>query len=473
MDADGNPVAGASVYLLTQEYRLGLRKPVLLGPQVTKQDGGYRFEDEIQARRTYYVFVDREIPKNLSERTEIEAPTYYPSATRLDAALPVVLQSGERREKVDIRIARASFACVSGIVKGMEAMNRYGPKEASPLRIFQSGLAGTSISRPVKVDEKGAYRFCGLVAGDYVLSMWNAVTEFAIAGADIAPVDLAITPSVLHFESDWAEGSAAKPSAISDDTLRQVQKQLGLEAGADDSGLRELLNRLARGDKAPDEQLDRLAARTGQIREAIADGLQFTRHLYAPKPLLVGLELVGAYSPGSVAASDAVPARRSVPALSPGEYVADFHVFGDAAVYPKQMALDGLRIADGVVRVAPATEATLRVTLASDVAKIAVTVADRDSRPLPFATVILVPASATTVGEISRLAVHGFTDQNGIYRSPPLVPGRYRVLATTQHVRWNVADDLEHVLPVLFQGKDVEVAPNGTAQVMVSPIVIF
>jgi hypothetical protein len=47
------------------------------------------------------------------------------------------------------------------------------------------------------------------------------------------------------------------------------------------------------------------------------------------------------------------------------------------------------------------------------------------------------------------------------------------VLATTQSVRWNVPEDLERVLLVLFQAKDVEVAPNGVAQVAVEPIAIY
>ena len=473
LDVDGKPVAGAAVYALTEEYRLGLRKPVLVGPQVTREDGAFRFDSNLEAKRTYYVFVDREVPKDLRDRAEIEAPTYYPSATRLDAALAVELQPGEQREKVDIQIAHTPFACVSGTVHGIKDVHAYGPKDSSPLAIFPAGFIGTNISRRVKMDEQEAYRFCGLAPGDYVLAMWNSFRDFSIGGADISHVDLEISPSILRVESDWAEGSAPHAGPVSDDVLSQVQKQLGLPAGADDTGLRDLLNSLARGDKLPDDQLDRLAARTGQLREAIADGLQFTRHLYAPSPLLAGLELIGVKSLNSVTTNSSVPSNHSMPPFPPGEYITDFHVFGDTAIYPKEMTFDGVRISDGMVRVEPGSESTLRMTLARDVAKIAVTVTDSDSRPLPFATVILVPASATTASEISRLAVHGFTDQNGTYRSPPLVPGTYRVLASTQTVRWNVVDDLERLSPALFQGVKVEAPSRGAVQVTITPVVIF
>jgi len=106
-------------------------------------------------------------------------------------------------------------------------------------------------------------------------------------------------------------------------------------------------------------------------------------------------------------------------------------------------------------------------------ATIAVTVADTEGKPIPQASVVLIPEGVTSAPDLSRMSVHGMTDQNGSYSSPPLAPGKYRVLAIAQTVRWGVPDDLERVLLVLFQAKAAEAAPKATTQIAVVPVPIY
>jgi hypothetical protein len=47
-------------------------------------------------------------------------------------------------------------------------------------------------------------------------------------------------------------------------------------------------------------------------------------------------------------------------------------------------------------------------------------------------------------------------------------PGRYRVLALAQAVRWGVPDDLEKVLLVLYQATEVELASKAAVKITVS-----
>jgi hypothetical protein len=111
--------------------------------------------------------------------------------------------------------------------------------------------------------------------------------------------------------------------------------------------------------------------------------------------------------------------------------------------------------------------------MALNLATVSVSVADIEGKPVPNATVMLIPDSLTSLSMLSRISSRGLSDQNGSYTFPPVAPGKYRVLATTQTVRWNAPDDLERVLLALFQAKSIEVAPKASAQVTVEPIVIY
>jgi hypothetical protein len=45
----------------------------------------------------------------MEERQPIQVPTYYPSAAQFDAASPIVLQPGEQRGGVDIKLTAAPY----------------------------------------------------------------------------------------------------------------------------------------------------------------------------------------------------------------------------------------------------------------------------------------------------------------------------------------------------------------------------
>jgi len=50
-----------------------------------------------------------------------------------------------------------------------------------------------------------------------------------------------------------------------------------------------------------------------------------------------------------------------------------------------------------------------------------------------------------------------------------LAPGRYRALATPQTVRWEVPEDLEKLLLVMFQARDVQFDAKVSAQIALAP----
>jgi hypothetical protein len=89
------------------------------------------------------------------------------------------------------------------------------------------------------------------------------------------------------------------------------------------------------------------------------------------------------------------------------------------------------------------------------------------------ATVAVFPDWVTTAAALSQFATRGAGDQNGDFTAAPLPPGKYRVLATTQSVRWNVPEDLDRLMLVLSRGQKVEVGSKAAAQTSVEAIRVY
>jgi hypothetical protein len=181
-----------------------------------------------------------------------------------------------------------------------------------------------------------------------------------------------------------------------------------------------------------------------------------------PRPFAVNGSLTGA--------ADTVKLQGPLPA---GDYSLDLWILGDLVAYPKHITLDGVEVTDRTLRLLPGAQSTLRVLMALDVATAQVHVSDSGGNPVPDATVMLVPEPVTAAGALSQLATRGMTDQNGNYTSAPIAPGRYRVLATAQTVRWSVPEDLERVLSALAHGKSVDLAPKETQQIALGTVAIY
>jgi hypothetical protein len=460
VDEHGEPATGANVSLLTSEYLAGILTPVVSEPKKTNEDGLYSFDFGLESNRRYYVLVDRAIPAKLTQDEPIEVPTYYPSVSRMDLASPVILHPGER-QKVDIKIATAPFYCVDGKIQG-----------AGDFKIQEAPLAGTRLVRlRGSPDVHGKYHVCGLSAGSYQLSAGRAFTEFTVLDSNPEHVDLSNDLAQLRVKVDWDDSAPAGPKLNTQGkaALRKLAAIEGMGDALTDDDLTDLAKWLARPNPGDSHLTDTLFQMLHENSDETA-GLLLQ---LASGNFLLEVTLTGA-ARRSLSMNMQVPSVSQLPAgLPAGEYALDFSVRGNFTTYAKEMMYNNVKLTDGILRVAPGEQSTLHLVMATDVSNMVVHVADSEGNQVPGATVVLIPQSVASAASLSRLSVRGQTDQNGIYISPALTPGKYRVLATTQSVRWNVPEDLERVLLVLFQAKDVEVAPNGVAQVAVEPIAIY
>ena len=462
---DGAPQVDAFVWLLKPEYELGVLKQIVVGPKITNEDGVYSFDSGLEPNRRYYLFADRDQPKGLNtdQREPIDVPTYYPSASRMDSVTPVILRPGETRQKADIKIATAPYYCIAGKIEG-----------SPDFEIRESSLAGTRLVRlRGSAGEHGRYHVCGLSPGEYRLSTEQASTEFTVLSSDLEHVDLSTELARLRVKVDWDDPSSAptvpKLTSRAETTLRELAATLGMTEPSDDD-LVHLAARLAWPDPKDTALLDAL----GRNQDSNFDGeMGYLRGLLSVSNFLLHLTLTGASGNGVRGISLAVPSDVAIgDGLASGDYALEFVVLGQVTTYPKEITYNDAKLSDRTLRIAPGASGTLHLVMGTDVSTVAVSIKDALENPVSGAAVVLIPESVTAAPALARLAVHGNADQNGKYTSPPLAPGKYRVLATTQSVRWGVPEDLEKVLLAMYQAKDLDVAPKSAAQITVEPVVI-
>lgn len=495
------PLVDAFVWLLKGEYQAGILRQTLIGPQVTGEDGTYTFETGLEANRRYVVLVDRPPPDelvpaaaaDLKDRELIEVPTYYPSATTMESAAPVVLQPGERREQVDIKIATAPFYCIDGKIQVSGKPSSYS------FAIQDSSLTGTNLARlRSSAAEDGTFHACGLSPGSYRLSTLEGSTEFAVSNSDMHHVDLSVESAHLRLQVDW-DGDAPPPEAppldaASEATLRKIASQAGMGDTVSDDDLKKLAIRVAQRLTRPDpddKEFSKLLNDLITNPDTAVEMGKLAGNL-RPSANMVNVTLGNATSnplQQLMAIPSEGPFRDAIP---PGEYIVDVRslslrfqlpvVFTNARApvamgatdsYVKEVTYANLKLAEGMLRIGPAASGTLRVLMAYGTATLAVSVTDTEGKPVPDATVMVIPDSATSAPLLSRLMTRGQADENGNYTSPPLAPGKYRVLATSQRLRWAVPEDLEKLLPVSFQANPVELASQATGRMTVPAVPIY
>ncbi|HEX3743082.1 MAG TPA: carboxypeptidase-like regulatory domain-containing protein [Bryobacteraceae bacterium] len=459
LDENGKPAVDAFVWLLKPELVRGVLNLFALGPFVTHKDGSYSIAEELESDRRYFLLADRDIPKDIESGEAIAVPTYYPTARRMDLSTAIELTPGENRQKVDIRIASAPVYCVAGKIHGTDFY-----------KIQDEEIAGSRIVRVQGVaDAQGSYSACGLAAGTYHLIADRTYKEFTIFDANLEHVDLSTELPPFRVSVAWSDPAEARPQPKFDErttaALRSLASAAGLGDALSDDELADVARRTAQGGLTGSEFGHQLSAMDVAERRSLMGTL-------LNRGTSLSVTLSGAYQQ-NVEMSAQIPSSFDLAkGILPGDYTVDAALIGLTA-YVKEINYGGVNVTDGIVHVLPGVPGTLQLRLARDVSTLAVKVTDSEGNPVLGSTVIAVPDRATTADQVSQLAVRGQTDQMGNYSPTPVAPGKYRVLATSQSIRWNVPEDLEKVMAVLFQASSVEVQPNGSAQITVQPIPIY
>jgi hypothetical protein len=460
-DLAHRPLKRAHVWLLREEYRRGCLREVVIGESETNEVGAYVFDHGVEPDRHYFVLaarrsVEQLISSPLSANGEsVEVPTYYPSAIEMGLAVPITLQPGEQRGGLEITIASAPYRCIHGHV------------DASSFTIQESALAGTGVfSLKGKASNDGGYEACGLAPGSYIFSTLWSVKKFTVSGGDSDRLDVSSEPAHIQLQAGWAVEPPLNLGPTAEGVLRSLAELLG------DASTGHLLRRLATSELASDPILKQAVFLQSRKfgEDAMIELLDTAKANSHQATVVFTNVLSGEARSVSLFVPSEIPAQLDMPA---GEYVVEVNLPGPDASYAAAVTYDGSEPVGERLWLTPGTMSSLNISVSSTTCRFTATITDGQGKPIQNANVIVVPGSATSVPLIARLAVRGAAGINGEYTSPRLPPGKYRLLAISQPLRWDVPEDLDRLQAALVQGTSLDLDQRAVTNVVLHTSVIY
>ncbi|MEP7352719.1 MAG: hypothetical protein ABI824_05760, partial [Acidobacteriota bacterium] len=185
LDARGEPVQGARVTLLLRSYEVWSTNLVYVDTPFRAQTndlGEYSFEG-IPTDVAFHAFAEivtpgkaEELARNAADpalRRPILAGTFYPESLDPGGAQSFTLSEGERRERLDIRMAQTKSFCVEGAL--LPAQTDVPHTIDVDLNAVVSGVfngyGSFRSGRIIAMDKEGKARVCGLWPGVYRFSV--------------------------------------------------------------------------------------------------------------------------------------------------------------------------------------------------------------------------------------------------------------------------------------------------------------
>ncbi|MEO8097454.1 MAG: carboxypeptidase-like regulatory domain-containing protein [Acidobacteriota bacterium] len=422
-DQNDQPVPDISVFLVAREYQLGELRYIFAAPARTDDQGKYTLNSA--PGRTYLLLATRSpgradaissAPADPRLRRPSVVPTYYPGVDTVAGAQAITLQSGDKRENLNIKLQRAASLCAEGSLSATGAPGEvtFNYAEASP-HSGSSGDGGLFVgSNSGKTEADGKVRICDLHPGQYRFQVYDTPTALgtpATFGTGLATVtdrDGAIVFSSLPKvkvpgEMIWAEEPPASFTIPANSNL--------------------IISPLTR---APFRE---------ETRATPLQLAPFTMDLFG---------------------DDYTVQRPTLPA---GVYLKDI-TYGDKSVLRAPFH-PGSAVGD----------AKLKVILAHDGGTLNAHVADKEGKPMADQFVILLPANITSEVTFADAAISGQTDQNGSWTSASLAPGKYYVLASRTPFD-RTPETIGGLWRARVKAKDIEIAPKARVDVTIEPIAI-
>jgi hypothetical protein len=446
LDENGEPLPGIRVSVVERvyvsnddnTYSNGSIAPRLSFGVVTDDRGAYRIDNNVFAGRHYYVLAQQpkryanpvsDVPSDSQSRRRSLVPTFYPSASSLETAVPIVPKSLEHRSDLEIRMRRAPNYCLDGVLNAgaTPAQLRFAIQDENVPGESPQGNGVPALGGESGPD--GRIRVCDLYPGRFVIIAAQAAPNTAltqlsgalpvtITNADVTGLKVAAMPPVM------VAGEVAWDNPPADASFKPV--------------------------------LD--------IRHS-------PRPLSAPRP-----------------AGTSVPGEFSFTALPTLEY--SLAIFAQAppgtpsampaSMYVKDITYGGTSVLHGAINPGDGSS-KLRIVVGDDAGSIGVNVQGSDGKPSAGTAVIILPASAQTVTELAATLRVGNSDDGGAYTLVNVPPGRYYVLATNDPppsqsltpsgrlVIVKTPENLGMLLRVRGSGQMVEVGPRAAVQVRVTP----
>lgn len=189
----------------TQPSGLAAGAPLTLRPAMD-MPGGFR-----------YVLGDYATPPAPDPRPLVYPIAYHPAARTTTEAVAIELRDGDDRQGVDVTLAPARAATISGIVQGPpEAL------EGVLLRLLPEGTddaSGGSEQATTIVDANGRFTFLNVPAGSYVIDARRTQTEYRFRASG-APTESVPRPPGFNYSGMASAGVTSGPAGTSLATRR-------------------------------------------------------------------------------------------------------------------------------------------------------------------------------------------------------------------------------------------------------------
>jgi hypothetical protein len=422
LDENKDPITGITVFLVAPEYRRGVLRHAYASSATTNDRGEYRVQRVVPGRAYLLVAEQRrrkieaisDAPADPKLRKKAPVPTFYPNSPSMDGAIPITLRPGETREGMDIRMLRAPSLCVEATLdNGLgPAALRFEIEQMEPHN-GSSGDGGFYYVTPGGMaGPDGKVRICELHAGQYQL--------------------IASGPPAA------AEGPPFYGSTI-------------VTLGKED----------VRNVKVPGTAASPLAG------EVVWDGPAPQRE-YTEK-LFVSLNAPRR----SFRSFGSVTESRSARLGIPGEFSMSFVLMDDYEVdvtgmpqglYVKDILYGTASVKNDVLHIGSAAAGTgLKIVLGQDGGSVSAKVTDKDGNPVSDQNVVLMPPSAGSEAQFAAALIFGQTDQNGVYQTATVPPGKYLVLATSLTMD-RTPETIRQLMGMRNRAQEIDVAAGARVQ---------
>jgi len=395
-DPEGEALAGVSVAVLKVGYQGGTQR-VANNQEAVKTDDLGQFRVAGLAPGRYYVHAG--LPLYLEPlASELLVPTFHPASRDLAGARRIEVAAGQRFTGADVTLLRSKAYRVRVQAEGPPGLGLgVSLHERPPLG------DGISIDPPSEC-EKGVCQFTGVPAGSYEVT------------ASASPKNLRGTLEELFFNN--RDFRASVPVEVTNSDVDGVH--VVVSAGAEVTGRISIA-----GDDEP---------------------ARFHGMLSFVTPAGEGL-------PATIAEHGTFSSR-----LSLGTYQVQTHLGGDLVVRSIRSETADV-MAEGL-SVTHAGKLAIEVVMGHDAGKVEGTVLDSEDKPVPGATVVLIPK----IRERHDLFAQSDTDQNGRFQIQFAAPGDYQLFAwdDVEPFLWY---DPEFLKDVESKGEAVTVHTKGQEQV--------
>ncbi|HWB83188.1 MAG TPA: carboxypeptidase-like regulatory domain-containing protein [Bryobacteraceae bacterium] len=424
LDENKEPLKGLTVFLIGREYVGGVLRYSTDGRARTNDRGEYHV-DHVRPRHAYLVLAEsgKQSTGAISDgdpahRKPVLVPTYFPNSTSIAGAIPVaLLSSAEHRDGVDILVSSSPSYCVEAMLTadGRPAALSFDIQNTQDFSKFRPAGVGSSsdATSDAMSGPDGRIRVCGLPSGEFQLVAFRRPEHRR------EPLPYLGITSVT----------------ITDDDVRGIR----LTAS-------------------------RPVTITGEVKwsDSSSDNTP-------PGELYVNILRLSLPSPlgPSKSVKVSVPGQFSVAGLPEGDYSLRVGVRA-ANAYVKDVLYGGLSVLHKPLQIQGEGGGTLSVVVGRDGGSIQARTADSDGKIVPFTWVAILPSSAGSQAILGDAMIYGQSDQNGSFRSLPLAPGKYRVIAATEEMS-RTPEVVDKIWERRITTEEVEVSPRAVTHVDLEP----